>query len=62
MHWEGLSEDEESDMEICDVYKDFFDEADDTINKYIEIIQQNWKSEAANIKFIYKCGNQLRQQ
>jgi hypothetical protein len=46
VHWEGLSENEESDIEISDIDDDFFDEADNTVNKFIENIQLNWKSEA----------------
>ncbi len=60
-HWEGLSEDEESDIEISDD-DDFFDEADNTVDKYIENILLNWKSEAENDKFIYQCGNKLSQR
>ncbi len=40
----------------------FFDEADDTVDKYREYIQLNWKSEAKNNKFIYQRGNQLSQR
>jgi predicted nuclease of predicted toxin-antitoxin system len=38
VHWEGLPENEESDIEILDVDDDFFDEADNTVDKYIENI------------------------
>ncbi len=44
MHWEGLSQNEESDSEISDIDSDFFDEADYTVDKLIEHIQLNWKS------------------
>ncbi len=60
-HWEGLSEDEESNIEVSDVDDDFFDEADDTIDKYIENIPLSLKSEATNNKFIYQRGNKLSQ-
>ncbi len=59
MHWEGLSE---SDIEISDVDNDFFDEADNTVDKYIENIQLNWKSEAKNNKFNYQRGNKISQR
>ncbi len=61
VHWEKLSEDEESNIEISNVDNDFFDEADNTVEKYIENIQLNWKSEAENNKFIYQRGNKLSQ-
>jgi hypothetical protein len=44
VHWEGLSQNEESDSEISDIDSDFFDEADYTVDKLIEHIQLNWKS------------------
>jgi glycerol kinase len=53
VHWEELSENEESDSEISDAYDAFFDKADNPVDKYIEIIQLNWKSQAQNNKFIY---------
>ncbi len=59
VHWEGLSENEESDIEISDIDDDFFDDADNTADKFIENIQLSWKSEAENNKFIYQRGNQL---
>jgi hypothetical protein len=35
VHWEGFSEDEESDIEISEIDDDFFDEADITVVKFI---------------------------
>ncbi len=52
-HWEGLSENEESEIEISDVDDDFFDEADITVDEFIEYIQLSWKSEAENNKLNY---------
>jgi lipopolysaccharide export LptBFGC system permease protein LptF len=62
VHWERFSEDEESDIEISDIDDDFFDEADITVDKFIENIQLSWKSEAENTKFLYQRGNQLSQR
>ncbi len=49
VHWEGLSEDKESNIKITDID----DEVDNTIDKYIENDELSWKSEAENNKFIY---------
>ncbi len=38
------------------------DEADNSVDKFIDNIQLNWKCKAENNKFIYQCRNQLNQQ
>ena len=62
VHWEGFSDDKESDIEFSDNDNNFLDEADTTVDKIIENIQLNWKSEADNNKFNYQHGIQLSQQ
>ncbi len=48
-------------IENSDIDDDCFDEADITVDKFIENIQLSWKSEAENTKFLYQRGNQLSQ-
>ncbi len=62
MHWEEQSKNDKSGTDTSNVENNFFDEADYTVNKYIENIQLNWKLEAKNSKFIYKHRNKLSQQ
>jgi ABC-type antimicrobial peptide transport system permease subunit len=62
VYWEGLSENEESNIEISNIDDDFCDEADNTVNKFIKNIQLNWKSEPKKNKLIYQHGNQLSQR
>ena len=47
-----LSDNKESDIQISNVDHDLFDEANNTVHKYIENIQLNWKSNTNNVKCV----------
>jgi hypothetical protein len=50
-----------SDNEISDIDNAYFDEADNTVNRFTENIQLSWKLEAESKSILYSCENQPSQ-